>query len=242
MEELQKKTGYRFRDQGLLRQALTHSSYTNEHGSDRLSCNERLEFLGDAVLELASSEYLYSRYPDLPEGDLTKLRAGSVCEPALAEVARELKIPEKIRLGRGEETTGGRERPSIVSDALEALIGAMYLDGGFEEAKRFIWQFVMKNLEHRRLFIDSKTSLQEIVQNRELGGISYELISMEGPDHDRIFTSGGLVGGVLMGKGIGRSKKLAEQAAATEAVMRIRGEELNERGKDVSKADRSPGI
>ena len=118
----------------------------------------------------------------------------------------------------------------------------MYLDGGFEEAKRFIWQFVMKNLEHRRMFVDSKTSLQEIVQERELGGISYELLSMEGPDHDRIFTSGVLVGGVLMGQGTGRSKKLAEQAAAMEAVMRIRGEERNERGKDVFKADRSSGI
>ena len=225
MHNLQKRIGYTFSDGELLVQALTHSSYANEHGSDRLLCNERLEFLGDAVLELASSEYLYLHYPDYPEGEMTKLRASLVCEPALADVAENLGIAGLLRLGKGEEATGGRRRPSIVSDALEALIGAIYLDGGFASAKEFIWRFIMEDIGQRKLFYDSKTILQEMVQEQDLGELRYDLLKAEGPDHARSFTAGVYIGNILRGTGSGRNKKMAEQMAAYEAICSLRERE-----------------
>ena len=163
-ELLEKKSGYHFQNPHLLKQAMTHSSYANEHKAKGYHDNERLEFLGDAVLEVVSSEFLFRHYPALPEGDLTKLRASIVCEPTLALCARELDLGDFLLLGKGEEHTGGRKRDSIVSDAMEALIGAIYLDGGFASAKEFVHRFIMTDIEHKKLFYDSKTILQEQVQ------------------------------------------------------------------------------
>ncbi len=223
LETLQERIGYRFRDGALLRQAMVHSSYANEHGMGRADCNERLEFLGDAVLELASSEYLYRNYPDYPEGEMTKLRASIVCEPTMADCAGAIGLPACLLLGRGEEATGGRERASIVSDAMEALIGAIYLDGGFADAREFVWTFVMNDIENRKLFYDSKTILQEMVQRSELGDLAYELLRTEGPEHCKVFTSRVLLDGKPCGEGSGRNKKLAEQAAAYQAILKLRG-------------------
>ena len=161
LEELQEKIGYRFQDISLLKQALTHSSFANEQKINKLKNYERLEFLGDAVLELVSSEFLFKENPDMPEGQLTKLRASMVCEPALAYCARDLDIGSYILLGRGEEATGGRKRDSITSDVMEAIIGAIFLDGGIESAKKHIYRFILSDLEHKILFYDSKTILQE---------------------------------------------------------------------------------
>ena len=160
MEEFQQVIGYQFQNKNLLRQALTHSSYANEKHMHRLSDNERLEFLGDAVLEIISSEYLFNTYQDKPEGDLTKLRASIVCEPTLALCTKEMDLGKYLYLGKGEDMTGGRSRKSILSDALEAVIGAIYLDGGFASAKEFILRFILTDIEHKQLFYDSKTILQ----------------------------------------------------------------------------------
>ena len=161
LEELEEKLGYHFHDRRLLEQALCHSSYANERHMDRLLNNERLEFLGDAVLELATSEYLYLNYPEMPEGEATRTRASIVCEQTLALCARDLGLGTWLRLGKGEELTGGRERDSITSDAMEALLGAIYLDGGFANAKEFVHHFILNDIEHKKLFFDSKTILQE---------------------------------------------------------------------------------
>ena len=196
LHELQQTIGYTFAQPELLRQAVTHSSYTNEHRSPRTCCNERLEFLGDAVLELSSSECLYERYPEQPEGELTKLRASIVCEPTLAQCARAIRLGDYLQLGKGEDATGGRLRDSILSDAFESVIGAIYLDGGFTSAKEFVLRFVMNDIEHKKLFFDSKTILQEKVQSGTLGELAYELIGEEGPDHNKIFTSQVRIGGI----------------------------------------------
>lgn len=221
LRDFEEVIGYHFHDHELLMQALTHSSHTNEHHLSRVHCNERLEFLGDAVLELTSSECLYERYPEQPEGDLTKLRASIVCEPTLAQCARELNLGAYLRLGRGEDATGGRERDSLLSDALEAVIGAVYLDGGFTSAKEFVLRFVMNDLEHKKLFFDSKTILQEMVQSRNMGEMCYELVKTEGPAHCRTFTSQIRIGERVWGTGSGRSKKLAEQHAAYRAILAL---------------------
>ncbi|WP_320959283.1 ribonuclease III, partial [Hungatella effluvii] len=163
LNELEGRIGYRFSDRQLLTRAMTHSSYANEHRLNKLECNERLEFLGDSVLEVVSSDFLYHKYPDKPEGDLTKIRASIVCEPTLAYCAEDIELGNYLLLGKGEEATGGRGRASVVSDAMEALIGAIYLDGGFANAKEFILRFIMNDIEHKQLFFDSKTILQEIV-------------------------------------------------------------------------------
>ena len=172
LKELESKIGYKFRDFSLLRRAMMHSSYTNEKHLEKYHCNERLEFLGDAVLELVSSEYLFLEFPKVSEGELTKTRASMVCEPSLAFCARDIDLGSYLLLGKGEEATGGRHRDSITSDALEALIGAIYLDGGFTNAKEFIHRFILTDLEDKKLFFDSKTILQEIVQARMAGSIS----------------------------------------------------------------------
>ena len=221
MEDLEQRIGYVFQDKSLLRQALIHSSYVNEHHMSRLECNERLEFLGDAVLELSSSQFLYEKYPDFPEGELTKLRASIVCEPTLADCAEELSLGPELLIGRGEDRTGGREKASLLSDALEALIGAIYLDGGFANAKEFVVRLILSDIEHKKLFFDSKTILQELVQRQDLGDLSYELLKEEGPDHSKVFTSCVRIGGEEAGVGTGRNKKLSEQAAAYEAILKL---------------------
>jgi ribonuclease-3 len=233
LRELEQKTGYRFRDFSLFEQALTHSSYANEHRQEHLQDNERLEFLGDAVLEIVSSEFLYFQYPNLPEGDLTKLRASIVCEPTLALCTRELQLGEYLLLGKGEDMTGGRNRDSIVSDAMEALIGAIYLDGGFANAKEFIHKFILTDIENKKLFYDSKTILQEIIQGDYKGEeISYQLVEESGPDHNKKFLVEVLVGKTSLGRGLGRTKKAAEQEAAYQAIIKLKGQEAHVSKKD----------
>ena len=222
--QLEGAAGYCFEDKTLLKQAMTHSSYANEHRAQHMKDNERLEFLGDAVLEVISSEFLFKEYPEMPEGDLTKLRASIVCEPTLALCARDLNLGEYLLLGKGEERTGGRGRDSIVSDAMEAIIGAIYLDGGFANAKEFIDRFIMKDIEHKKLFYDSKTILQEIVQRDHKGEeITYQLIGEEGPDHNKKFVVDLLIGGKVEGQGSGRTKKAAEQEAAYHTIIKWKG-------------------
>lgn len=212
---------YKFHNQKLLRHALTHSSYANEKRMNKLDNNERLEFLGDAVLELVTSEFLFNRNTKMPEGDLTKLRARLVCEQTLAACAREIKVGDYILLGKGEAATGGRERLSILSDAMEAIIGAIYLDGGFTNAKEFICKFVLSDIENKKLFFDSKTILQEIVQSEYKEQLSYELLKEEGPDHNKKFTVAALVNDTHLGIGVGRTKKAAEQEAAYQSIIKI---------------------
>ena len=206
----------------MLRQALTHSSYANEHRMKKLSDNERLEFLGDAVLEIVSSDFLYKAYPDKSEGDLTKLRASLVCEPTLAICTREMELGKYLFLGKGENLTGGRNRNSILSDALEAVIGAIYLDGGFANAKEFITRFVLNDLENKKLFYDSKTILQEIVQRDFNEPLSYELLAEEGPDHDKKFRMQAKIGEKAYGVGVGHTKKGAQQLAAYETILLLK--------------------
>ena len=222
-EEFQKIIGYRFQNTKLLQQALTHSSYANEKHMKHAD-NERLEFLGDAVLELVSSEFLFSNYPEMSEGDLTKLRASLVCEPTLAGCTASIQLGGFIRLGKGEDQTGGRERKSILSDALEALIGAIYLDGGFTSAKEFILKFILTDIEHKKLFYDSKTILQELVQGKFSKEVTYRLLSVDGPDHDKKYNVEALVGEQAYGKGSARTKKGAEQEAAYETLLQLKKE------------------
>lgn len=219
---LEETIDYHFHNKALLRQAMTHSSYANEKRMGKQSCNERVEFLGDAVLEIISSEFLYHTFPQLPEGELTKKRASLVCEPTLAMCARAFHLERYLLLGRGEEQTGGRSRDSIVSDATEALIGAIYLDGGFANAKEFVMKFILNDIEHKQLFYDSKTILQEIVQENGQSSVAYQVLKEEGPDHNKIFTVQVLVNGKCVGKGQGHTKKAAEQAAAYQAVTDIK--------------------
>lgn len=219
INELEEKIGYCFVQRSLLRQALTHSSYANEKHMKRFSDNERLEFLGDAVLEVTSSEFLYNTYTNMPEGDLTKFRASIVCEPTLALCARELELGKYLLLGKGENLTGGRNRNSILSDAMEAVIGAIYLDGGFEKAKEFIHKFILTDVENKKLFYDSKTSLQEIVQGHYKDSLQYVLLNEEGPDHDKTFQVEARIGDKVLGQGSGHTKKAAEQEAAYQALL-----------------------
>ena len=218
LKELESRIGYTFREPCRLEEALTHSSFTNEHRETAPVHNERMEFLGDAVLELASSQYLYTHFPDEPEGVLSRHRAAIVCEPSLAACARKLVLGRFLRMGKGEEKTGGRERDSILSDAFEALIGAVYLDGGFNEAVRFINRFVMQPFSEHPLYSDAKTRFQEKVQKDGEVQIVYDLLSEEGPEHDKIFTVQLSLNGRAVGIGKGHTKKAAEQAAAAMAL------------------------
>lgn len=213
--------GYEFKDISLLEVALTHSSYANEQKKGQCCDNERMEFLGDAVLELSSSDYIYKNHSEMAEGKMTRLRASIVCEPTLALCARAIKLDTFIRLGKGEELTGGRSRDSIVSDACEAVIGAIYLDGGFANAKEFIHRFILKDLENKKLFFDSKTILQEIVQANFKEVISYHLIGEEGPDHNKTFRVAVHIGEEEYGVGEGRTKKAAEQEAAYISILKL---------------------
>ena len=217
---LEEKIGYRFQRKELLEQALTHSSYANERRINKIGSYERLEFLGDAVLELVSSEFLFARHPELPEGDLTKLRASMVCEPALAFCARDIQLEEHILLGKGEEATGGRKRDSITSDVMEAVIGAIYLDGG----KAYIDSFILSDLEHKRLFYDSKSNLQEVVQGKLKKDLEYELLDVQGPEHCQTFrVQVRILEGEVLGLGEGHTKKAAEQQAAYRALLLLQG-------------------
>lgn len=223
LEELQDKIGYRFQNTDLLKQALTHSSFANEQKINKLKDYERLEFLGDAVLELVSSEFLFRENPQMPEGQLTKLRASMVCEPALAYCAKDIDLGSYILLGRGEEYTGGRYRSSITSDVMEAIIGAIFMDGGIENAKKHIYRFILSDLENKILFLDSKTILQEEIQKKKDAQLRYELIGESGPDHNKQFTVDAYLNDVLIGSGTGRTKKAAEQQAAYEALLKMKG-------------------
>ena len=222
LKELEQRIGYCFVAPALLKQAMMHSSYANEKNLSKYDCNERLEFLGDAVLELVTSEFLFSRHPEMPEGELTRTRASMVCEQSLAFCARELELGEYLLLGKGEEATGGRRRASIISDGLEALIGAIYSDGGFASAKEFIHKFVLNDLENKKLFYDSKTILQEIVQAEFREEITYQLVDEKGPDHNKSFECQVYIGEECYGQGTGRTKKAAEQEAAYKAIMKLR--------------------
>jgi ribonuclease-3 len=220
---LEDKIKYHFSDPMILFHAMTHSSYANEMRLDKEKNNERLEFLGDAVLELVTSEAVYTEYTDLTEGDLTKLRASIVCEQTLSACARELKLGEYLLLGKGEDISGGRNRDSILSDTLEAMIGAIYLDGGFTNAKEFIKSYLLADIKNKALFFDSKTILQEIIQNNNNNQkLRYKLLSEEGPDHNKTFKVAVCIGNDEIGYGSGRTKKAAEQEAAYQAIQKLR--------------------
>ena len=224
VRELEQLIEYHFSNRELLENAMRHSSYVNEFRNQKMSDNERLEFLGDAVLELASSEFIFHNYPKMPEGDMTKLRASIVCEPTLAQCAADIELGSFLRLGKGEEMTGGRKRDSIVSDAMEALIGAIFLDGGFANAKEFVGKYILNDVENKKLFYDSKTILQEIVQSAFKGEkINYHLVKEEGPDHDKTFVVQVFVGEKEFAVGSGRTKKSAEQKAAYETIITLKG-------------------
>ena len=217
MEGLQDRIGYRFRDPSLLERALTHSSYANEC-KQKTECNERMEFLGDAVLSIIVADHIFHKF-HLAEGDLTKIRASLVCEKSLFEFARKIDLGSELLLGHGEEQTGGRERPSVVSDAFEALIAAIYLDGGLEKAAQFVLPFVEEDLALEAApFVDYKTRLQEIIQKNPEERVEYVLVSAQGPDHDKKFVVEVHLNSNVIGRGVSRSKKGAEQAAAQEAL------------------------
>lgn len=220
LDNLENEIGYQFKDKSLLKQALTHSSFSNEQKIRKWKNYERIEFLGDAVLELVSSDYFYRTYPEETEGNLTKMRAAAVCEQALAITARQLKLGSYMIFGKGEEANGGRERESIIADAVEAVIGAIYLDASLEEAKKFIYRFVLNDLDHKRLFYDAKSILQEHIQETKAGELVYELIREEGPEHDKLFVVEARLNDVTIGSGEGKSKKTAQQHAAYDALLK----------------------
>jgi len=221
-ELLEERIGYCFQNINLLKQALTHSSFTNEQRIYKKKNYERLEFLGDAVLELVSSDFLFREHSDMPEGELTKTRAALVCESSLALCARDIELGQFILLGKGEENTGGRKRDSIISDVMEAIIGAIYLDGGMKPARAFIERFVLSDLEDKQLFYDSKSTLQEVVQGRLKKEVRYELLGERGPEHDKTFQVSVYMGEERLGTGAGRTKKAAEQQAAYKALLLLR--------------------
>lgn len=222
LRELQQKIAYTFHDENLLFTALTHSSYANEHKLHKIHHNERLEFLGDAVLEIVSSDFLFRNFPDMAEGQMSKKRASLVCEPTLAYCARQLGLGKYLMLGKGEDMGGGRNRDSILSDALEAVIGALYLDGGIEAARTFIMTNVLNDIEHKAMFQDSKTILQEILQRDHKEPITYEVVDMTGPEHDRFFVMQVKLGDRVIGQGSGRTKQAAGQEAAYHAILALK--------------------
>ena len=216
--QLETAIGYTFNDRQLLKRALTHTSYVNENKQERLFSNERFEFFGDAIIEFFVSEYLFRKYDSLPEGDLTRMRASMVCEQSLAKCARIIGLGNFLLMGRGEEATGGRLRPSVTSDAFEALTAAVYLDGGLENVKSYIYKNLIDNLSDEELFFDAKTRLQEITQKKFGSNPDYELVGESGPSHDKVFEVCVYINGKKAGFGCGHSKKSAEQEAAKEAM------------------------
>lgn len=222
LSEFESIIEYTFNNKNHLRLALTHSSYANEKHMSKTAYNERIEFLGDAVLELVSSDYLYNNYPDMMEGDMTKLRAKLVCEESLAASAREINLGDFLMLGKGEEVTGGRTRDSILSDAFEAIIGAIYLDSGINNAREFILKYVLNDIDNKTLFIDSKTTLQEIAQSKFKKPVTYKVINETGPEHNKQFEIAAFIGDKQMETGIGKSKKSAAQNAAYKTMLLIK--------------------
>ena len=218
-ESLEAKIGYVFKDKNLLKSALAHSSYVNEMKINRIADYQRLEFLGDAVLEVTVSDFLYRNHPEMPEGDMTRLRSSLVCEPTLAFCARAFSLSDYILLGRGEEMQGSRYRDSIVSDIFEAIIGAIYIDGGMEPAAKHIKKYVLTDIEHKQLFHDSKSRLQ-IIPQKTGDELSYEVIDESGPDHRKKYTVAVFINGEKIACGTGSSKKSAEQHAAYEALLK----------------------
>ena len=224
MKTLESKLGYQFQNPKLLDHALTHSSYANEHHLGSISSNERLEFLGDSVLGMIVADHLYRTFPDLPEGDLTRIRANLVCEGSLVLVAKEWDLGRYLKLGKGENACGGRSRPSILADAVEAVLAAVFLDGGLEHDRDIIQRFLLDRMEQvNRASRDHKTYLQELVQRKSGQVLSYELIGESGPDHNKTFQMQVLLNGQPIGQGTGHSKKEAEQAAANAAIARLEG-------------------
>lgn len=216
--EFEKVLEYEYKDISLLETALTHSSYANEKGNGH-KYNERLEFLGDSVLGFVTAEYFFTHMKELPEGQLTKLRAATVCEDACYDYAKEINLGKYLLLGKGEEKTGGRERVSILADAFEAVIASMYLDGGIEPAKKFILRFIIPAVEkHKVTFKDYKTVLQEVIQKNPEETLTYVLVGETGPDHDKSFEVELHLNSNVIGRGIGKTKKQAEQEAAHEAL------------------------
>lgn len=226
MQQLEKNLEYKFNNISFLKNALTHSSYANEVRNG-ITSNERLEFLGDSVLSIIVSDYIFKNFPNLPEGQLTKLRASLVCEKSLCGFSRELELGKYLLLGKGEEKGGGRERDSILADAFEAVLAAMYLDGGYEVAKKHALRFVLREIEHPEddVFKDYKTVLQEIIQRNPEETVIYALVDQKGPDHDKIFTVEVKLNSNTIGKGSGKSKKQAEQMAAKQA-LELMGEKI----------------
>ncbi len=225
MRDLERALGYTFQDQRLLEKALTHSSYANEKWKNALASNERLEFLGDSILGFVVAEYLYRRYPDHPEGDLTRMRADLVCETSLARAAAGLRLGEYLKLGHGEDQGGGRTRNSITADAVESVIAASYLDGGFPAARGIVERLLLSGAPERRpCNADFKTALQELVQRKKHQVLSYTLLEESGPDHDKTFRVEVTLNGQVVGAGAGSSKKRAEQAAAEAALEKLAGQ------------------
>lgn len=223
MKRLEENLNYSFKNKELLKNALSHSSYANEKHSP-LGSNERLEFLGDAALDLIVSRHIYKKFPELPEGELSKLRASVVCEGSLAKKAREISLGNFLLLGKGEEITGGRSRDSVLADAFEAVIGAIYLDGGMECAEKYVERLmtdVVENLKSDYRLMDCKTRLQEIIQKISKEPISYAIVNEEGPDHNKVFEAQVCHEGRVLGVGKGRSKKEAEQSAASDAISKM---------------------
>ncbi len=220
--ELEKGLGYVFSDRALLRNALTHSSYANENRERGIPDNERLEFLGDAILGFVVADYLYRHFPQKPEGELTRIRADLVCETNLAKAAGTVRLGDFLLLGHGEEHGGGRKRNSIVSDAMESVIAASYLDGGFAAARGIIDRLILRDIPvGKPRNFDYKTALQELVQRKKDQVLHYELVGESGPDHDKHFTVEAQLNGVRVGCGTGSSKKRAEQAAAEAAIEKL---------------------
>ena len=222
IKDLEEAIGYSFKNITLLQNALSHSSYANERWHDSLRSNERLEFLGDSILGMVTAEYLYCNFPNRPEGELTRMRADMVCERALAAVAERIGLGKHLMLGRGEEAGGGRNRDSILADAVESVIAACFLDGGMEAARKFIDIFVLTEVPVQKLRnVDYKTALQELVQQKKNQTLVYELVAVSGPDHDKHFQMDVLLNGKTIGSGEGKSKKRAEQAAAQAAIATL---------------------
>ena len=223
IHSLQETINYKFNNNHMIIEAITHSSYANESKNKNIRYNERLEFLGDSALGLTISEYIFEKYKHLPEGELTKMRASVVCEASLARQARNIGLGQYLLLGKGEELTGGRDRESILADALEALIGAIYIDGGIEESRKFVLNYFMDSIvlaSKGSLFKDYKTDLQELLQSKGFEKITYKVVNEYGPDHNKSFDVEVLFGDTVIGRGSGKSKKEAEQRAAKEGIKR----------------------
>lgn len=223
---IERNIQYEFKNKALIKQALSHSSFINEMKRKGMASYERLEFLGDAVLELITSEFLFEEYKDLPEGKLTRMRASIVCEYTLSSVSEMLHFGDYVLLSKGEELTGGRNRNSILCDLFESVLGAIYLDGGMEAAKKYVYTFLLTDIEHKSLFYDAKTTLQEMVQKDGKGVVTYKLLEEKGPDHSKSFVTAVYIDGVNLAAGEGTSKKNAEQMAAYKAILKLKEQDV----------------